>query len=69
VSGIPIDPAFAVAKDKVEMRRKLGLATDRTTVLLSAGGFGVGPIEHALTNLSTSPTPRRSSSCAGGMRS
>jgi len=51
VSGIPIDPAFAVAKDKTEMRRKLGLAPDRATVLLSAGGFGVGPIEHAVTNL------------------
>jgi processive 1,2-diacylglycerol beta-glucosyltransferase len=51
VSGIPIDPAFAVAKDKTAMRRKLGLAPDRTTVLLSAGGFGVGPIEHAVTNL------------------
>ena len=51
VTGIPIDPAFAEQKDKTQMRLKHGLETDRTTILLSAGGFGVGPIEHLLTAL------------------
>ncbi|MBP7937432.1 MAG: glycosyltransferase [Phycisphaerae bacterium] len=51
VSGIPIDPVFAEPKDKVAMRRKHGLAPDQTTILTSAGGFGVGPIEHLLTSL------------------
>ena len=51
VTGIPIDPVFAVAKDKLAARDRLGLARDRTTVLLSAGGFGVGPIEHLVTSL------------------
>ena len=50
-SGIPIDPVFAEAKDKRAMRQKLGLLADRTIVLLSAGGFGVGPIEHAVASL------------------
>jgi processive 1,2-diacylglycerol beta-glucosyltransferase len=50
-SGIPIDPAFAEPKDKRAMRAKHGLAPDRTIVLLSAGGFGVGPVEHAVTSL------------------
>ena len=45
VSGIPIDPVFAVKKDKQAMRAKHGLAPDRTTILLSAGGFGVGSVE------------------------
>jgi processive 1,2-diacylglycerol beta-glucosyltransferase len=45
VSGIPIDPVFAVRKEKQEMRRKHALAPDRTTILLSAGGFGVGSME------------------------
>src|SRR5919106_2011049 len=45
VSGIPIDPVFAVRKDKQEMRAKHGLAPDRTTILLSAGGFGVGSVD------------------------
>ncbi|HEY0407226.1 MAG TPA: glycosyltransferase [Pyrinomonadaceae bacterium] len=51
VSGIPIDPVFAQPKDKQEMRRKHNLATDRTTILVSAGGFGVGSIEHLMMPL------------------
>lgn len=51
VSGIPIDPVFAEKKDKHEMRRKHALDAERTTILVSAGGFGVGPIEHLLGSL------------------
>jgi len=51
VSGIPIDPVFSEHKDKVEMRRKLGLDTSLTTILVSAGGFGVGPIERLIQSL------------------
>jgi processive 1,2-diacylglycerol beta-glucosyltransferase len=45
VTGIPIDPAFSAAREKAETRRELGLQPDRTTVLVSAGGFGMGPVE------------------------
>jgi len=51
VSGIPIDPVFAVKKDKQEMRAKHGLAPDRTTILLSAGGFGVGSVDALVHSL------------------
>jgi processive 1,2-diacylglycerol beta-glucosyltransferase len=51
VSGIPVDPIFAEQKDKRTMRRKHGLQEDRTTILISAGGFGVGPIEHLVQSL------------------
>jgi processive 1,2-diacylglycerol beta-glucosyltransferase len=51
VSGIPIDPVFSAPKDRREMRDKLALHQDRTTILVSAGGFGVGPIEHLLSSL------------------
>lgn len=51
VSGIPIDPVFAIHKDKCEMRRKHGLALDRTTILLSAGGHGVGSVDRLLASL------------------
>jgi processive 1,2-diacylglycerol beta-glucosyltransferase len=51
VSGIPIDPVFAVEKDKREMRRKHNLREDTCTILVSAGGFGVGPIEHLFQSL------------------
>lgn len=51
VSGIPIDPLFSRSKDKFEMRDKHGLRRDRTTILVSAGGFGVGPINNMMKSL------------------
>src|SRR5689334_6328071 len=51
VSGIPIDPIFARQKDKQEMRAKHGLAADRHTILLSAGGFGVGSVDALIAAL------------------
>jgi processive 1,2-diacylglycerol beta-glucosyltransferase len=51
VSGIPIDPVFAVHKDKQAMRAKHKLAADRTTILVSAGGFGVGAIDSLIAEL------------------
>jgi processive 1,2-diacylglycerol beta-glucosyltransferase len=45
VTGIPIDPAFSLAREKAETRGALGLRPDLTTVLVSAGGFGMGPVE------------------------
>ncbi len=51
VSGIPIDPVFARPKDKAEMRRKYSLKPDLTTILVSAGGFGVGPIDALMASL------------------
>lgn len=51
VSGIPIDPVFAIQKDKKEMRLKHGLAPDRTTILLSCGGFGVGSVDALIASL------------------
>jgi processive 1,2-diacylglycerol beta-glucosyltransferase len=52
VSGIPIDPVFAEV-----MREKHGLRQDMTTILVSAGGFGVGPVEHILQSLSEMQHP------------
>lgn len=46
VTGIPIDPLFLQTKDKIEMRRRHELREDRLTILVSAGGVGVGPVEH-----------------------
>jgi processive 1,2-diacylglycerol beta-glucosyltransferase len=46
ITGIPIHPVFAAAKDPREMRRAHNLPPDRPVILLLAGGFGVGPIEH-----------------------
>lgn len=51
VTGIPIDPVFSEKKDRLEMRKKHGLSAELTTILLSAGGFGVGSIEALITGL------------------
>jgi processive 1,2-diacylglycerol beta-glucosyltransferase len=45
VTGIPVDPVFEIEKPKREIRLQLGLAPDMTTLLVSPGGFGVGPVE------------------------
>ena len=57
VSGIPIDPVFSERKDKRAMREKYGLDTDKLTIMVSAGGFGVGNIEHLLQALTDLQTP------------
>ena len=51
VTGIPIDPVFAKKKNKLEMRQKHGLDNERITILLSAGGFGVGSVEPLIASL------------------
>ncbi|HYY57792.1 MAG TPA: glycosyltransferase [Pyrinomonadaceae bacterium] len=57
VSGIPIDPVFALEKEKRAMRDKHGLLQDRRTILLSAGGFGVGPMENIIHSLRDMRSP------------
>ena len=52
VTGIPIDPIFATPRDKTEMRLRHGLAPDQRTILVSAGGFGVGRVEDLISCLS-----------------
>ena len=37
------------------MRRKHGLESDRFTILVSAGGFGVGPVGHLIQALAKGP--------------
>jgi processive 1,2-diacylglycerol beta-glucosyltransferase len=51
VTGIPIDPAFAEPVDRRAARAELGLPAEGTIILVSAGGFGVGPIERLITVL------------------
>jgi len=51
VAGIPIDPLFENPVTADEVRSKLGLARGEVVVLLSAGGYGVGPVEQLVTDL------------------
>jgi processive 1,2-diacylglycerol beta-glucosyltransferase len=57
VTGIPIHPAFAEAKDPAECRRRQGPSGERPVVLQLAGGFGVGPIQTILEQMLAVPRP------------
>ncbi len=65
VSGIPIDPIFRTPKDKIATRKELHLDPKRFTILVSAGGFGVGPIESLITHLLHLNTPTQIIAIAG----
>ncbi|HKW35777.1 MAG TPA: glycosyltransferase [Candidatus Acidoferrum sp.] len=51
VTGIPVDPVFAVPLARAEARKHLGLEPDATVILISAGGHGLGPIEQLVREL------------------
>ncbi|MBI4846447.1 MAG: glycosyltransferase [Candidatus Omnitrophica bacterium] len=51
VFGIPIEQKFSKSISKNEARKKLGLAEDKFTVLVTSGGFGVGPIKKIVSLL------------------
>ena len=50
--GIPVDPKFLKNEDREEIKRNLGLVTDKFTVLLMTGSFGFGPLEEIVRVLS-----------------
>lgn len=51
VTGIPIDPLFAVPVDRAAARQRLKLDRDTTVLLIAAGGYGVGPVEQLVSDL------------------
>ena len=51
VTGIPVDPLFAVPADRAAVRRQLGLDPQTTVILVAAGGYGVGPVEQLVRDL------------------
>jgi len=51
VTGIPIDPLFEVPVARTEARKKLGLSNDARVMLISAGGYGIGPLEQLVHDI------------------
>jgi processive 1,2-diacylglycerol beta-glucosyltransferase len=51
VTGIPIDPLFEAVVTRSEARRKLGISPDSPVLLISAGGYGIGPLEQLVKDL------------------
>jgi processive 1,2-diacylglycerol beta-glucosyltransferase len=56
VTGIPIDPAFALPYDRTALRKNLGLEVDVPTVLILGGGLGMGPLDAAVELLGNCST-------------
>lgn len=65
VTGIPIDPLFEVPIARAEARRKLGIAPDAPVLLISAGGYGIGPVEQLVKDLMAVERPWQIVAIAG----
>jgi len=57
VSGIPIDPVFAIAKDRTALIKKFDLRADLPRVLLSAGSVGKMTADEMIALIETITTP------------
>jgi len=51
VTGIPVDPLFATPVSRSDARKQLGLDGTATVILISAGGYGIGPVEQLVRDL------------------
>jgi len=51
VTGIPVDPLFAVPVDKTAARKHFSLDPAATVILIAAGGYGIGPVEQLVRDL------------------
>ncbi len=51
VTGIPISPAFTEPLSRTECAAELGIAPDKTTLLIMSGGMGVGGIDELVERL------------------
>lgn len=54
IMGIPIDKEFGLNEPKHQIRKRLGLLTDKFTVLIMGGGYGIGPISKIVNFLNKS---------------
>lgn len=65
VTGIPIDSLFAVPRDRAAARAALNLDPKSPVLLLSAGGYGVGPLEQLVRDLLSLQKPWQLVAIAG----
>src|SRR5205809_2130940 len=65
VTGIPIDPLFATPMNRSDARKQLGLDEDATVILISAGGYGIGPLEQLVKDLLALQRPWQIAAIAG----
>lgn len=65
ITGIPVDPLFAKPLDRAEARRAMQLDPTATSLLISAGGYGVGPVEQLVKDLVAQQKPWQIVAIAG----
>jgi processive 1,2-diacylglycerol beta-glucosyltransferase len=65
VTGIPIDSLFVVPLDRAAARAALNLDPKSPVLLLSAGGYGVGPLEQLVRDLLSLQKPWQLVAIAG----
>ncbi len=51
VSGIPVHPKFSAPEDRASLLRKHGLTEGSPILLISAGSFGITPLEEVIDEL------------------
>ncbi|ABO50484.1 Monogalactosyldiacylglycerol synthase [Desulforamulus reducens MI-1] len=56
-TGIPIDPKFAIPKNKSVLRYRWNLEPDLPAVLIMGGGLGMGPLGDIVKELASSGLP------------
>ena len=57
IMGIPVEPKFYIRHEKDSIREKLGIPRRSFTVLVTSGGYGVGPIFEILETLNKASFP------------
>jgi processive 1,2-diacylglycerol beta-glucosyltransferase len=65
VTGIPVMPQFSAPLDRATCARELGLAADKFTVLMMAGGAGVGGLDDLAARLLRLPADLQLVALAG----
>jgi processive 1,2-diacylglycerol beta-glucosyltransferase len=65
LSGIPVDPVFALPFDKPDLMRALGLDPRRPVVLVMGGGMGPVPLDKVIASLELCGVPMQVLAVAG----
>lgn len=65
ISGIPINPVFALPFNKEEVRQALGLKPREPMALLMAGGMGMAPLDRIALSLERCGLPLQTIAVAG----
>jgi processive 1,2-diacylglycerol beta-glucosyltransferase len=65
VTGIPIMPVFGEVRSRVVCAKEIGIAPDRTTLLVMSGGLGVGAIDQLCERILAIPGDHQVVALAG----